>query len=228
MKKGIAGSLLDKRSFTLIELLVASAILGILVTICFVSFKTGSDSWIKSEARIQRYQNARGALEQMAREISQAFISSAQGISFVGTDGSTVAKIKVTAADIYQVFFVAPLAQTNATCDLYKVGYWRGTDGDTLDTLQRVFQGPDAGPNYTFYSGDSSNPLALHVTGFELWYWDEENSPPWFDYWDSRTDSGLQEGRWPTKVKITIKVRDEKAFEEAQDFSTVVVLPTAQ
>ncbi len=229
----------SKKSFTLIELLVASAILGILVTICFVSFKTGSDSWIKSEARIQRYQNARGALEQMVREVASALVNNSSGtdrLDFCGFDESAQSGWEAdSTAD--EVFFIPAIdfsADENPPdMDLCKAGYWlRGSD----NTLMRNFNTADKSetpPLRYNFDENSSNQLSLHVTDLQFEY--KKSGGNWQPTWDSRrngfngaTGDGSERGTLPEAIRITITVQDEKAFEGTQDFSTVVVLPTAQ
>ena len=142
------------RGVTLIELLVAIVILGLIVTSVYTAFNSSRDAWQVGEIMIQRYQNARGALDIMSREISQAFINEAETIYCVGIDGESSLPlpppyVKTNAvADSDQFFFVAPIGAASAATDLYRVGYWLREVPDptnpalTLVTLQRVYEGP--------------------------------------------------------------------------------------
>ena len=59
-----------RRAFTLVELLVAMAITLILVTALMQVFTATTKTWQQSEARMDAYREARGALQIMARDLS--------------------------------------------------------------------------------------------------------------------------------------------------------------
>ncbi|MCX7887130.1 MAG: prepilin-type N-terminal cleavage/methylation domain-containing protein [Verrucomicrobiae bacterium] len=61
--------------FTLLELLAAIAILAILTTLLFSAFNQASRAWTAAERQVGSTQQARAALEMLARDLSQAVLS---------------------------------------------------------------------------------------------------------------------------------------------------------
>ena len=205
------------RGVTLIELLVAIVILGIIVTSVYTAFNSSRDAWQVGETMIQKYQNARGALDIMSREISQAFINRTGTIYCVGIDGESFLPppyVKANAAtDSDQFFFVAPIGAASAATDLYRVGFWLREDPitDAL-TLQRVYQGPselfdgddDDGDGindefdegYQFYSGTATQPLTCDniVTALDFYFCYGT------DWTDSDQGAAYRNGDWDSRL----------------------------
>ena len=78
----------DRKGVTLIELLVAVAITGLLMLGVIAAFQTTQRAAAIGEAREHMYQNARVALDLMAREIKSAHIDSRnRDLVFVSADG---------------------------------------------------------------------------------------------------------------------------------------------
>ena len=230
----------DKKStgVTLIEMLVSIVIVAIIVASVYTAFDCGKNAWQVGDQILQKYQNARGALDIMSRDISQAFINHAGTIYCLGIDGETswTDRIKTNAKiDSDQFFFVAPVAATTSATDLYRVGYWLKDGG----ILERVYEGPnelfDSLDNdgdgttdefdeaYQFYSGTTSSSLISKVTDldFEYYYgsgWTTDGD------WDSTKDnygSDSKNDGLPKGVKITITVEDDKGA-TSRIFTTVV------
>ena len=124
MRRRVAvyGLAVAKSGFTLTEILVAVTILAITVAAIYTSFKGGLTSWTKGTIRMERYQNARAALEMMSREISAAIIIAADGsyqIDFYGVDNTETVSGE-TVDDDY-LCFVAPVREDPDEPDLRKV-----------------------------------------------------------------------------------------------------------
>jgi prepilin-type N-terminal cleavage/methylation domain-containing protein len=78
------------KGITLVETLIAVMILSILALSLYTVFKSGTDAWTKSESRLEIYQNARAALDQITRELVGAF--AVTGVNtFVGQNGGGAA-----------------------------------------------------------------------------------------------------------------------------------------
>ncbi|MBI5116842.1 type II secretion system protein [Candidatus Poribacteria bacterium] len=78
----------NQKGFTLVELLVALAIASILMLGLIAAFQTTQRTAAVGEAREQIYQNARVALDLMAREIKGAYIDNRnRDLVFVSADG---------------------------------------------------------------------------------------------------------------------------------------------
>ena len=85
----------DERGFTLAELLVATAIIGMVMAGVFVIQRQGQQAYLFGSNRVETQQNARVALDLMARELrsstSITTLGSATDITFVWTDEGNVA-----------------------------------------------------------------------------------------------------------------------------------------
>ncbi len=98
--------------FTLIELLTSIAILLILVGMLTVTFNTASNTWRAAEREVERFQDARLALDLIARDLQQVYVSS--NVSFLGTRNSLA--------------FVATANDDTNFVDLMEVVYRLNTD----------------------------------------------------------------------------------------------------
>ncbi|MCK4325347.1 prepilin-type N-terminal cleavage/methylation domain-containing protein [bacterium] len=224
MRRRVAvyGLAVAKSGFTLTEILVAVTILAITVAAIYTSFKGGLTSWTKGTIRMERYQNARAALEMMSREISAAIIIAADGsyqIDFYGVDNTETVSGE-TVDDDY-LCFVAPVREDPDEPDLRKVRY------ELDETNRQLRRGTDDSIDGDITSDFSFAQLALNVKSLNFQYYDSS----WLDSWDSRdtsAESGTNastEDSLPTAVKITITVQDELKQEEEQTFSATVYLP---
>ena len=85
----------DERGFTLPEILLATAIIGMVMAGVFVIQRQGQQAYLFGSNRVETQQNARGALDLMARELrsstSITALASATDITFVWTDEANVA-----------------------------------------------------------------------------------------------------------------------------------------
>ena len=198
---------------TLMELLVAMVILAIIVASVYVAFNSGKQSWQVGETIVQKYQNARGALDMMAREISAMYLVT-QSIYKTGLiyDNSTSPP---------EFRFVAsiPSKEHDGDWDLCKIGY-RHDEGDEIE------RGFNINPNLKNLDITSGwQPLVSNINSleFKLYYWDGSK---WDekDTWDS-TDPTKEYWELPKAVEITIRVQDDKQIAEEREFKTVVYIP---
>src|ERR1041384_5260506 len=97
-----------RAAFTLIELMASISILGLLVFVLFAAFNQASKAWIQGENRVETFQQARAALDDMSKELTQAMAST--NISFLGslTNVAFIAPINTgtNAVDIEEVVYV--------------------------------------------------------------------------------------------------------------------------
>ena len=187
-----------------------------------------------SEARVERYQNARAALDMMARELQSAFILTS----------SSVYRLKeITSGYSGGIYFTT--SAIRVTTDVYEVGYSRRTSDNVL--LKEI-QTP---PNSTETDGSSSE-LAQNIMDlvFEYGYyesaanrnnglmtWRSARSSPVLQ-WNSNIDNvtnyyknnsgNKNPDGLPEAIRIGLAVRDEKSYETAQSFYTIVYLPNAE
>ena len=194
-----------KSGFTLIEILVATTILVIAMAAIYVSFRGGLTSWTKGTARMERYLNARAALDMMSREIRAAFIYTTNNEFFYGR--------------IDSLNFVAVIGPVGAITDLYTIRYYHSG--------REIFRADEPGVDSDIrvvYGTPHSFPLVSNITSLTFQYHDGSN---WLATWDS-TPGGTEVGRLPRAVEITITVQDELRPEIAPEFSTIVYLPASR
>lgn len=204
----------ETKAQTLLEMLISIAILLLMVGFMYYAFKSGMDSYTIGDTRMQRYQNARGILDMMSREISTAVTNAAMTIYCIGRSDA--------------FYFTGPLKQTGITDNLYRVGYWRKHEPTAsppvLNTLMRGFEGRETShPHYTF-NGLSNNQLAHCVKALHFYYYDGSTSWPWPDTWSDFNGTNVL----PEAVRIMLTTQDKDAQAEAQTFSTTVRLPNAE
>ncbi len=212
-----------RRAFTLIEILIATAILSVIVGVCAFAFKTATDVWTKAEARFDRYQNARAALEMMAREISSAVIM-AHSIYHI----DLVYRNDAIVTHPFEFLFVAPV-DSGATFDLVGLGYWHNPGNRTL---YRRIQTTHPSGNW-WRSGTWNMPLTENATSLSFEFYNHLGEIR--SNWDSRDSAergglpviGATENRLPRAVKITITVQDPRGIEGPQTFSTMAYIGAA-
>jgi type II secretion system protein J len=220
-----------RRGFTLIEILVASVIFAILATSLFVVFKAALDSWRRTQAHLEVYQNARAALDMMTRDLSAAYLNSTNNaITFMGYNngGTAPAWGWKTNSGGDEVYFIAALNPTlndpNAKFELCKVGYWYDSSANQL--MRYYYTQTGAAPDYNFGSANgASTKVASNIRGLNFQYYDAAGTIT--DTWDS-TNAGApaQLNKKPTKVEITLIVQEPNSTPiRTQTFTTGVYIP---
>jgi len=218
-----------RNGFTLMELLVAIAIMSIISISCYTAFDTGLKSWRMSEARVERYQNARAALDMMARELQSAFIPT----------GGGVYRLKEITSGVYSGGIYFTTSAIEVTTNVYEVGYGRRASDNVL--IKEIQTPPDS----TGGNGMGSE-LAQNIIGLEFEYGYYVNVAnrnngviTWgTGAWDSTLNSATNLYRndsvdknpdgLPEAIRIGLAVQDEKRYEAAQSFYTIVYLPNAE
>ncbi len=226
-----------QKGFTLMELLVAIAILSIISISCYIAFDTGLKSWRMSEARVERYQNARAVLDMMAKDFQSAFIS------------STNRNIYRLMENAYGIYFTTN--SVSIATDIYRVGYsWAGNN--LIKGINANYDTGTPDPAYAVGKVDQSSNLLISegsgcsVTGLSFEYGHYVNTTnrdngvmTWSNItWDSNLNNVTNLYRndninknpdgLPEAIRIGLAVRDEKSYEAAQSFYTIVYLPNAE
>lgn len=222
-----------RKGLTLIEILVASVILVIIVTSLFVVFKAGLDSWRRTQAHLEVYQNARAALDIMTRELSAAYLNSMNpAITFRGFSNSVALSGWVTPSGGDEVFFVAALNPSlnysDAVMDLCKVGYYLD---NTNNQLMRYSHYVKTGtvPDYDFSHNTGADNVTLrkiasNITGLTFQYYDANGGP--YTAWNSTSASSppVQLNKKPVKAEITLTVKEPNSA-KTQTFTTGIYIP---
>jgi hypothetical protein len=197
-------------------MLVALVITALIVSSVYVAFNAGTKSWQVGDTMMQKYQNARGALDFMAREISAMYMTISSiyetGLIYDGTSGTNGFR------------FFASVPGNSGDWDLCKVSY--RYDSADREIERSFLTSSTSGPNYITLihptgSGHGWEPMVSNVNSLGFRWWDGSS---WYDDpWDSTT--GSHEGQIPEAIEITITVQDDKQLAEARTFRTVVYLP---
>lgn len=205
------------RGLSLLELLVALVILAMIVTSVYVGFNAGRNSWQVGEMVMQRYQNARGALDAMSREIPTALVNTAGTLYCIGKAGG--------------FYFTGALKSTGVADNLYRVGYWRKpstTNGEKPGVITRFFEGREsASPYYPFSDmGSASQPLTVHALSIAFRYYSNDNG--WLAEgadWNEGILSGTADNsnQLPGAIEIKLTMEDEKAT-KTREFRTIINL----
>jgi len=175
-----------RRAFTLIELLVASAIAVMLMALVLTVIGRTSAIWQDVFARTSSRQNARTALDFMARELEGVRLplyrarttnTNELGLQFLLTPSTISADFR----NPHAIFFQAPVSASNPDGDIGIVGYfvyWDVTDpAHPKPQLRRLAVGADS-PDFKVYSDPGTwlndalvNNLAVPETGAPLRGW---------------------------------------------------------
>lgn len=168
-------------------------------------FLAANRSWTQSEARLQIYQNARGALDRMSRELTCAFQPSDPAMQKFDWD---------TAPDPDELHFTATynFSPESGEYDLCHLGYRRDNSNNEIERYKEDYGNP----------GGSWMPMAEHITSLSFEYYDGPSSS-WVLTWDDTAKDYL-----PKAVKITIQAQDKQQRYSPKTFQNVVYLPASQ
>lgn len=234
--------------FTLIELLVAMVITVLLVAALFSVFNLAGRAWQKGEARTQRYQNLRQALDRMSEEIRSAILlnpdyNPGKDLRFYGEDewvhtnpgaqcnGDRLSFISVSHPPDgwdYGSDWSNP-ANPKLKFDCLELTYYildSVTDayplvnGERQLRLMRRYQSSRL-PDGSITGGGTYNQLAEHICRMEFTYYEADGTSHYT--WDSDST-----GKLPTKVKIKLTAQADLAREQKEEiFTTEVWLANA-
>lgn len=144
MKNGIHQKVLTKferRAFSLVEMLVAFSVMAVLMSILLSAVPPVTSTWVESGRRIETYQQARGALEMMTRELTPALVDTRMQFVVLPEKVLTDAGAKNVAPGSMAIVWMAPLGQSG---ELRCVGYYLFRDPERgFYRLKRIYIQPD-------------------------------------------------------------------------------------
>ena len=226
------------RGVTLLELLVAMVILTIIVASVYTAFNSSKQSWQVGDTNAQKYQNARGVLDVMGREIACAVVNdwdagTGQRMDFYGSDNPAPENWRPDSVEdeLYFVARIDPASSSTAAADLCEVGYYvTDEDSDGIGDVLRRFHITDdgSGIDYDFgtpWGNGSGHELGLNIITLNFEYLNDSNA--WVQDWDSRI-GGNEEGILPKAVEIAITVWDDKEVSKTREFKTIVYIPGSE
>lgn len=212
------------RGFTLLELMVAVAILAIVSTMVWSSFKQTSLTKRAVEAQAARYRTVRLALDRIARELAMAYLSQNEDTTqperrtrFVGLRHAKIDEIT------FSYFGHQRLYEDAQEGDTAVVSYSPSPDRDhrgVTDLMRRETR------RLGYWKPDDlagqRDILCDDIIGFRVDYYDARDKT-WREEWNTTVADG-QPDRLPSKVKITLTVRDERGREIPFQTQTRVML----
>lgn len=209
--------------FTLIEVLIAVSILAMVSAMSWGALSQAFKAKQSIEANAVRYHSVRLTLERLAREIPMAFLSNSDDPGAVERRTFFVGKRRTDIDELRFSYFGHQRLFADADeCDTAQVAYYGSrdrTDGSRQNLIRRetrrlsnlkMEQAPG-----------SADILCDDVVRLQFDYYDALKKE-WREEWSTIEAAG-QPNRLPTKVKITLTVRDERGTEIP--FTTTVRLP---
>lgn len=190
-----------ERAFTLVEIMVATFILAFFLMGLYFIFERSHSAWEKGNIRLTQYQEARGCLDILSRELKSVFISpSNPAIVFKGEKS----KLLFTCS--------SNIPDRKGEYDLKEVEY-KFKNNELIRRVKSNFNQPS---NYGI-----TTVLTSGITRLSFSYY---NGSSWQDSWDSKKDkSKTNFSPLPEAVSIEITIEGEN--ESAMTFSTVVNIP---
>jgi general secretion pathway protein J len=211
------------RGFTLIEIMISVAILAMVTTLVWGSFKQTFKTKTAVEAQSSRYRTVRVGLQRLARELSMAYISQNEDTSQPERRTLFVGKHSMGGDNVrFSYFGHQRLYQDANEADTAQVEYFtarnpddsRKTDLLRRETRRLANYKPTDQPNEVDVVTDD-------IVSFKLDYWDQRDKQ-WREEWVTNSADG-QPDRLPGRIRITLTVHDERGKEVP--FSTEVRVP---
>jgi general secretion pathway protein J len=201
-----------KRGFTLVEVMVAVGILAMVTTLVWSSFRDTLRTKSAVEAQSARYRTVRLALERVAREMSQAYLSQNEDTTqefrrtfFIGKRKNDLDELR------FSYFGHQRLYQDTDECDTAQVAYFGARDREH-SWLNLVRRETRRLANLRVEdSPGATDILCDDVVRLRFEYWDGRDKQ-WRDEWVTTAVDG-QPDRLPAKVRITLVVHDERGKE---------------
>ena len=201
------------RGFTLIELMVAVSIVAIVTTLTWASFKTTFSTKAQIEATATRYRTVRLGLERLARELSMVYVSQNEDRSqaerrtrLVGKHHSDIDEV------LFSYFGHQRLYQDANECDTALVYYYAARDRDDSRKQNLMRRETRRLSNYKIdEQAGEADIVCDDVLKLQLSYYDARDKV-WREEWTTVNADG-QADRLPSKIKITLTVRDERGKE---------------
>jgi general secretion pathway protein J len=201
---------LRARGFTLIEVMVAVAILAIVTTLVWASFKQTFTTKAKIEGSASRIRTVRIALNRIALDLSMAYLSFNEDRTQPERRTRFVSKHH---SDVDELIFTymghQRLYQDANESDTTMVQYYGARDRNDSrvqnlmrrETRRLSYQKPEDAPG-------ESDILCEDIETLHFSFYDALKKA-WVEEWNTMNADG-QPDRLPSKVKVVLSVRDER------------------
>jgi len=201
------------QGFTLIEMLVSVAIVATVMTLVWGTFRSTFKTRQKVESFSGRYRTVRLALERLARDLSMAFISQNEDTSQPERRTRFFGKRHVGGDELtFSYFGHQRLYQDANESDTALVSYSVQTDReDSRKTNLIRRESRRLAYEKMANMPSEGDVICDDIVAFKLDYWDLRDKK-WRDEWITTSVDG-QPDRLPTRVRITLTVRDERGQE---------------
>ncbi len=191
--------------------MIAFAILAMITTLCWGSFRQTVKTKNAVESQSGRYRTVRIALERLSREISMAYLSQNEQDPF--QQNKRTFFIASTKVDIDELRFSylghQRLYQDADEGDTAQIVYYSGRDRDNGNKINLMRRETRRLNNLTPEQASGESDIVCDdVIRLKLQFWDSRDKI-WRDEWSTIAATG-QLDRLPSKVSITLTVRDER------------------
>jgi general secretion pathway protein J len=212
------------QGFTLIEVMVAVTILAIVTTLTWASFKQTFSTKSAIEAQAGRYRTVRLALDRMSRELSMMYVSQDEDTSQPERRTRLVGKHHNDLDEVtFSYFGHQRLYQDANEADTALIGYYSARDRDDSRKTNLMRRETRRLSNYKIDDQPGEADIVCDdVIKLKLDYWDHRDKQ-WRDEWVTTSADG-QPDRLPSKIRITLTVRDERGKEVPFQTETRVAL----
>ncbi len=201
------------RGFTLIEVLVAVSILAIITTLTWASFKQTFATKSAIEAQAGRYRTVRLGLERLARELSMVYVSQNEDTSQPERRTRLVGKHHNDLDEVLFSYMGHQRLYADANeADTALVSYYAARDPN--DSRKTNLMRREA-RRLSYLKIDEqpgeADIVCDDVIKLKLDYYDRRDKV-WREEWVTTSLDG-QPDRLPSKIRITLTVRDERGVE---------------
>lgn len=204
-----------RRGFTLIEVMVAVSILAIVTTLTWASFKQTFSTKSAIEAQAGRYRTVRIALERLARELSMVYVSQNEDTSQPERRTRLVARHHSDIDEVtFSYFGHQRLYQDANEADTALVAYYAGRDRDDSRKTNLMRRETRRLSNYKIDEQPGEADIVCDdVVKLKFDFYDaRSDKKAWAEEWNTTSADG-QPDRLPSKIRITLTVRDERGKE---------------
>jgi general secretion pathway protein J len=201
------------RGFTLIEILVATAILAMVVTLCWSSFNGTFKTKKAVEDQSVRYRTVRLALDRLARDLTMAYLSQNEDTGQPERRTLFVAKRHFDIDEArFSYFGHQRLYQDANECDTSQVQYYGMRDREIAGRMNLMRRETRRLQYLKLEDNAGETDIVCDdVVRLKLDYWDSRDKV-WREEWVTNTADG-QPDRLPSRVRITLTVHDERGKE---------------
>jgi general secretion pathway protein J len=214
----------SQAGFTLLEVMIAVAVLGLIGGLTWKSFDAASDLKSRIERAEERDQTVRGAMNRIAREVSMAFLSEhydrkrfrERPTRFVLKDGRREADLTFTSFGNERLAIDAK--ESDQALFEYKLAPDPEVSG-RRNLYRRVKPILDEDPD----RGGQTAALAEDVVAFSVEAWDAKDRA-WRPEWDSNSPQQTGQILLPSRIRISLTVKDEQGKEKAYTTQSNIML----